>query len=265
MVKRNNQRKTQKKARLNKSDKLIFNRGDFLLRAHGNKKTKRNKKIIDIPFSKYKSKGTKATLGNMGFNYQEYRNIGLFFHNTKEDFKKDLNYSNLILGLVAKKNKVYIRNIPKIHINKKFNILIVNLNTEEGNHANIALINNINKTIEYFEPHGYRKNKQSEIAGIKGIYKKKIKVLKNLFSEILPSHSFVDVVYMNKKTSFQTELDPDENSGFCVMWCILFVHYRLLNQDVLLSRLLKHMDKVMTTNKLLKYAKHVEDTIKQKI
>ena len=70
---------------------------------------------------------------------------------------------------------------------------------------------------------------------------------------------------MNKKTSFQTELDPDENSGFCVMWCILFVHYRLLNQNVLLSRLLKHMDKVMTTNKLLKYAKHVEDTVKQKI
>jgi hypothetical protein len=265
MVKRKNQRNTQKKARLNKSDKLPFNRGDFLLKAHGNKKTKRNKKITDIPFSKYKSKGTKATLGNMGFNYQEYRNIGLFFHNTKEDFKKDLNYSNFILGLVAKKNKVYVRNIPKIHINKKFNILIVNLTTEEGNHANIALINNINKTIEHFEPHGYRRNKQSEIAGIKGIYQKKIKVLKNLFSEILPSHSFIDVVYMNKKTSFQTELDPDEHSGFCVMWCILFVHYRLLNQNILLSRLIKHMDKVMTTNKLLKYAKHVEDTIKQKI
>jgi len=127
------------------------------------------------------------------------------------------------------------------------------------------LINNINKTIEYFEPHGYRRNKQSEIAGIKGIYLKKAKVLKNIFSEILPSHSFVDVTSMHKKTSFQTELDPDEHTGFCVVWCILFVHYRLLNQNVLLSKLLKHIDKVMTTSKLLKYAKHVEDTIKQKI
>ena len=75
----------------------------------------------------------------------------------------------------------------------------------------------------------------------------------------------IDSVSMNKKTSFQTELDPDEHSGFCVIWCILFIHYRLLNQDVLLSRLIKHMVKTLTTNKLLKYARHVEDTIKQKI
>ena len=120
-------------------------------------------------------------------------------------------------------------------------------------------------TIEYFEPHGYRKNKQSEIAGNKGIYHKKVKLLKEIFKKMLPEHSFIDVVYMNKKTSFQTELDPDEHSGFCVIWCILFVHYRLLNLDILLSRLIKHMVKILNTNKLLKYARHVEDTIKQKI
>ena len=148
---------------------------------------------------------------------------------------------------------------------KKFNILIINLNTEEGNHANIALINNKNSTIEYFEPHGYRKNKNSEIAGNKGIYHKKLKLLRKLFGEILPTHSFIDVVSTNKKTSFQTELDPDEHSGFCVLWCILFVHYRLLNQYVLLSRLIKYIDKIMNTTKLLKYARYVEDTIKQKI
>lgn len=264
MVKRNNQRKTHKKAKL-KNNELSQNPMESKMIAHGNKKTKRNKKIIDIPFSKYKSKGTKATLGNMGFNYQEYRNIGLFFHNIKEGFKKDLNYTNHILGLVSEGGKIYVKNIPNLNINKKFNILIINLTTDEGNHANIALINNINKTFEYFEPHGYRRNKLSEIAGNKGIYQKKIKVLKNLLSELLPSHNFIDVVSMNKKTSFQTELDPDEHSGFCVIWCILFVHYRLLNKNVLLSRLIKHIDKIMTTTKLLKYAKHVEDTIKQKI
>lgn len=266
MVKRNNRRKTPKKARLNKKyPNLSQHPIESMLRAHGNKKTKRNNKIIDIPFSKYKSKGTRATLGNMGFNYQEYRNIYLFFHNTKENFKKDLNYSNSILFLESKDDKVSIKNIIKINTDKQFNILIINLATEEGNHANIALINNKNNTIEYFEPHGYRRNKQSEIAGNKGIYQKKIKVLKKLFSESLPAHSFIDSVSMNKKTSFQTELDPDEHSGFCVIWCILFIHYRLLNKDVLLSRLIKHMVKTLTTNKLLKYARHVEDTIKQKI
>ena len=90
MTKRNNKRKTHIKAKLNKNESL--NSMESKMTAHGNKKTKRNKKIIDIPFSKYKSKGTKATLGNMGFNYQEYRNIGLFFHNMKDcDFKSDLN------------------------------------------------------------------------------------------------------------------------------------------------------------------------------
>ena len=263
MVKRSNKRKTHKKAKLNNnylSDPL-----KSLVTAHGNKKTKRNEKIIDIPFSKYKSKGTKATLGNMGFNYQEYRNIGLFFHTIKEKFKKDLNYNNYIISLKSEKKKISLENKPPINNDKKFNIVIINISTEEGNHANIALINNINKTIEYFEPHGYRRNKQSEIAGNKGIYHKKIKVLKELFSEILPGHSFIDAVSMHKKTSFQTELDPEEHTGFCVMWCILFVHYRLLNQNVLLSRLIKHMDKIMTTTKLLKYSKHVEDTIKNKI
>ena len=50
MVKRNNQRKTHKKAKLKKNDKLLFNSGDFLLRAHGNKKTKRNKKhVLGVP------------------------------------------------------------------------------------------------------------------------------------------------------------------------------------------------------------------------
>ena len=118
MVKKNTKRKLKrsnkefKKAKSNKNNqdmteinqRLLFLDPKYLLRAHGNKKTKHNKKIIDIPFSKYKSKGTRATLGSMGFHYQEYRNIGFFFHNMKDcDFKSDLNYNNPILSLKTKK------------------------------------------------------------------------------------------------------------------------------------------------------------------
>ena len=249
------------------------NETDYYLRAIGKKSKKTSKKtskkskkiskkskdIVDIPFSKYKSKGTRATLGKIEFHYQEYRNINNFF----KIMNFNLNYDNPILHLFARGNKVNYISIPDLRFDKKFNILIINLNTKDENHANIAIVNNINNTIEYYEPHGYRKNKNSEIAGIKGIYHKKIKVLTDIFKNLLPNHSFIDVVSMNKKTSFQVELDPDENTGFCVTWCILFVHYRLLNQNVLLSRLIKHIDKIMTTTKLLKYAKHVEDTIKK--
>ena len=233
-------------------------------KAKTKKQTKKNE-IIDIPFSKYKSKGTRATLGNIYFHYQHYSNINNFFSILNKDFKNKINLNSQHLIIKARKTKLTLDNIPELDCSASLNLLIIDLDTSEGKHANIAIINNINNTIEYYEPHGYRKNKNSEIADIKGIYNKKNKLLKNLFQKLLPEHSFIDVVSMNKKTSFQTLLDPDENTGFCVTWCILFVHYRLLNPNILISRLIKHIDKTINTTKLLKYAKYVEDTLKQQI
>lgn len=232
-------------------------------KAKTKKQTKKNK-IIDIPFSSMKSKGTRATLGNVYFHYQHYSNINNFFSILNKDLKNKINLNSQHLTIKARKTKLTLDNIPELECSASLNLLIIDLDTIEGKHANIAIINNINNTIEYYEPHGYRKNKNSEIADIKGIYNKKNKLLKNVFQELLPEHSFIDVVSMNKNTSFQTLLDPDENTGFCVTWCILFVHYRLLNPNILLSRLIKHIDKTINTTKLLKYAKYVEDTIKHK-
>jgi len=243
--------KRSKKGRLRKS------------KAKTKKQAKKNE-IIDIPFSKYKSKGTRATLGDVYFHYQKYSNINNFFSILNKDFKNKINLNRQRLTINARKNKLTLDNIHELDCSASLNLLIIDLDTTEGKHANIAIINNINNTIEYYEPHGYRKNKNSEIADIKGIYNKKNKLLKDYFKKILPNHSFIDVVSMNKKTSFQALLDPDENTGFCVTWCILFAHYRLLNPNILLSRLIKHIDKTINTTKLLKYAKHVEDTIKHK-
>ena len=41
---------------------------EWRIRAHGSKKKFNG--IIDVPFSKYKSKGTRATLGKIMFHYQ---------------------------------------------------------------------------------------------------------------------------------------------------------------------------------------------------
>ena len=228
-------------------------------------KTIKKEKIIDIPFSKYKSKGTKASIGHIFFHYQKYSNINNFFIILNKDLKNKINLNSHYLIINARKNKLSIDSPPEIDFSSNLNILIIDIETNSDRHANIAIINNINNSIEYYEPHGYRRNKNSEIADIKGIYHKKIKLLKDFFKKLLPNHSFIDVVSMNKKTSFQTLLDPDENSGFCVTWCILFVHYRLLNPNILLSRLIKHIDKTINTTKLLKYAKYIEDTLKQQI
>ena len=216
-------------------------------------KTIKKEKIIDVPFSKYKSKGTKASIGHIFFHYQKYSNINNFFFILNKDLKNKINLNSHDLIINARKNKLSIDNFG------------LDIETNQERHANIAIINNINNSIEYYEPHGYRRNKNSEIAGIKGIYHKKIKLLKDYFKKLLPNHSLIDVVSMNKKTSFQALFDPDENSGFCVTWCILFVHYRILNPNILLSRLLKHIYKTINTTKLLKYAKYIEDTLKQQI
>lgn len=263
-----NKTKNKDSSKLSKSDKLRatgkITRGlnSYKLRATGKKiktkKIKKTKKIIDIPFSKYKSKGTKATLGDIEYHYQEYRNIKNFFKSLKLNF----NYKNPILHLYVRKKEVSNVSIPELIFDKKFNIVIINLNTEDGeNHANIALVDNKHNKIEFYEPHGYMKYQSQD--GINNFYFKKYKLLKEIFSNILPNHSFVDAVSYNKKTSFQSKLDPDENTGFCIVWCILFIHFRLLNTDILLPKLMKYIDKTMTTNKLLKYARYVEETIKK--
>ena len=248
-------KKIKDSSKLRATGKKTRELNSYKLRAADKKKTKtktkKTKMIIDIPFSKYKSKGTKATLGDIEYHYQEYRNIKNFFKSLKLNF----NYKNPILHLYVRKNEVTNVSIPELIFDNKYNIVIINLNTEDGeNHANIAFIDNKNNKIEFYEPHGYAK---------KGIYLKKFNLLKEIFNKLLPKHSFINTVLYNKKTSFQSKLDPDENTGFCIVWCILFIHFRLLNKDILLPKLMKYIDKTMTTNKLLKYARYVEETIKK--
>ena len=165
--------------------------------------------------------------------------------------------------LICINNKVVpIYNDKMKFTSTKFVIFVINVMTNEGNHANVALVNNHNKTVEFFEPHGHRKNKNSGIADFKGLYLEKVKVLKKVFSVLLPRHVFINSIDHCRKTSFQTEIDPDENTGFCITWCILFIHYRCLNPHVLLSKLIMYLSKIITSTKLLKYAKLVEDTVK---
>ena len=222
---------------------------------------KLNTEIIDVPLSTKRSLGTRATKGKIEFHYQKYTNMNNFFNLIS---LKNLSRDFFYLDLICLNDGITLVNKTDIKVGKKqFIMFIINVTTNQGNHANIGLVNNHNKTIEYFEPHGYRKNKNSKIGDFKGIYLKKLKVLKHHFKDILPKYSLIDVVSHKRKTSFQTDLDPDDNTGFCITWCILFVHYRCLNNKILLSKLVDHLVKNITTTKLLKYAKFVEETVKK--
>ena len=229
-------------------------------------------KINDVSFSNKINKGTGASHGGIDYHYQNYSNV--------MDFLKRIQFKNACLFEMAvihldvkdlKKGifilndlKVFIKNIKMCLKSKDILIpVILNLLTKEGNHANILLINKKNKSIELYEPHGARTS-SSELDGVVGIYRKKVKSLRKFWKDILPDYKVINAVDYQKGTAFQMDKDPENHSGFCVTWTILFVHYRLLNPKLELKILIKYLAKKITTRKLLQYAKYIEDNIKGK-
>ena len=73
-------------------------------------------------------------------------------------------------------------------------------------------------------------------------------------------YKFINVVDELKKHRLQGRYDS--NSGYCITWSLLYFHYKVLNPSVSYKRLIKHIDKKINLDKLLKYAKHVEDILK---
>ena len=241
------------KRKRTRSKRLSFNK----MKAHGSKS-----KVIDVPFSRKRSHGTRATKGRIDFHYQKYANMSAFFDaiHLKNLDRKFINIELICIN--DKITPVHGKNF-KINKYKMFQVVIINIATNEGNHANIALLNNENETIEFFEPHGHRKNKNSGIADFDGLYLKKARVLRDLFLKSLPKYKFINAVDYKRMSSFQTQIDPDENTGYCITWCVLFIHYRCLNPNLLLSIIVNHLSMKITTSKLLKYAKYIEETIKK--
>jgi hypothetical protein len=142
---------------------------------------------------------------------------------------------------------------------KRFIPIIINIQSFPHNHANIILIDTKLNQIELFEPHGDYINNSSRDY----IYRFKFKILRNYFKDKLKGYKFINAVKYIKGRSFQIKNDPNRHSGFCIMWVILYVHYRVLNPDVPLSVLIKYLDKKVKTNFLLRYAKYVEEQIKK--
>ncbi len=266
-----------KKKKISKKRNLDIERSTLMRGALGYmKRLQKEHKIVDIPFSESQSKGTAATLGDIHFHYQNYSNVMDYFHKIDhpsvcffEGGKAFLNLriEDIEMGIYPLEHNEtsFKNNLMKCMKSKnRFIPVILNLITNEGNHANILLIDKKDKIVELYEPHGSRPV-QSVLGGIKGAYNKKIGEVRRFWRRILPKYKVVNVVDFKRGTHFQMEYDPDNHSGFCVTWSILFVHYRLLNPHVKLENLVKYIAARVTTTKLLQYAKYVEDNIKNKI
>jgi len=209
--------------------------------------------------------------------------------NFKDDinfFKPSVDYSLIQVDIPKDTSKprdkvegIYT-DIGKFKLNfKKFNskrftpITINNLlplsNGQIENHANMLLIDNKSKQIELFEPHGYKPEKSSK-KDLNRAYALKIEALKDFFinTELdnskykLSTYKFISAADFVQKQGFQGLFDS--NSGYCVTWSSLYCHYRILNPDVPVEKIVEYMDQSIVTGTILRYAKHIEDTLKKK-
>ena len=238
------------------------------------KKIAKEYRIKDVPFANSKHKGTKASCASVDYHYQNYSNVMNFLLTIKGNeqlyfFRKAHAFISIDIGKLKTgvktytTNKIFLKELNNgLKSNKKFIPIILNIITEEGNHANILLVDKENNKIELYEPHGARVS-SSVLGGVIGAYRKKIKVLRDFFNKVLPKFKVLNVVDFQRGTAFQMLRDPNQHTGFCVTWTILFIHYRIINTHVPLNILIRYIHMRITTFKLLQYAKYVETFIKK--
>ena len=240
-------------------------------------------KIIDVPFSRKENKGTKASKNIINYHYQHLNNISEFLHKLflKKQIKNIDFFDDLIscvLQIEINNKKIYPYYISldqynkylKKSLKKKGRFISISINSElpQGsseieNHANVLLIDKMKKKIEFFEPHGYKPKMSTYSQSVQKYYNK-LKLIKSFFKELLPKYNVINVVdYIKDKNSFQSKYDS--NSGYCVTWSLIYVHYRLLNPNIMIPILIDYLYKLINKNLLLRYAKYIEDILKNKL
>lgn len=257
------------------------------------KKTKRDKKrkytinknkIIDVPFAKDKSKGSRASVGNINYHYLEFSNTFKYFKillKRNKTFRKLVCIPNvshswmeafLLLEFVNNDDIKSIRPVDfTIDINefikkiksciKTHRIVPVNFSLETpeyGKHANMIIFDSEKKTIEHFEPHGYHEDSQWSISRA---YIKSIAGVKRFAKKYFPNYRIISPKDYEPRNGLQSKIDA--YSGMCVTWSILYLNYRILNPNIPVKKLVRHINKTITRNKLLRFTRYVERILKK--
>lgn len=249
-------------------------------------------KIKDVPISKKSSQGSMETLGEIHYHYQKYDNIFNFFDilmKKEKDIKSVLcipdvgkKWMRSFLKVVLSKedldtSELMMKNVkpvdPEVSIDlfnkmikkcrKRIIAVSVQLIVENkpGTHANMLILDTKKKTVELFEPHGKR-SEQTTMDSLEGAYNISDKLLKKYFHKFFPEYKYISPQDFLPSYGFQAKIDA--YSGLCVTWSTMYLHYRVLNPDLTSKEITKHIKKKVNKEFLLKYAKYVEETIKNK-
>lgn len=232
------------------------------------KRLKNKYDIKDVPLEKKENKGTIESSGFVDYHYQRLDNISNFLSKISKNLEYVYIDDDLTIEYDIKTHKIkslystldYFEDKLKNKKDIKFIVVTFNVKLITFSHANVVLIDNDNKNIEFFEPHGH-KDDNSTLEGVKGAYFQKAKHLKKFMNKMLPGYTFKNVSEMFKQEGFQMKYDA--RHGYCVTWSILYIHYRLLNPDINLDVIVEYIYYYITKNKLLRYAKYIEKILKK--
>lgn len=244
----------------------------------------------NVPVSKKKLKGSLETLGEIDYHYQKYDNTFKFFDKVMETDKKIKkvlcipdagdSWMRSFLRVVLDSEKIdtselMVKNVepvdPKVSV-KEFNKMVrkckkrfiaisvqLIVKGKPGTHANILIIDTKKKTVELFEPHGKR-SLSTTMDSLVGAYNISDKLIKKYFKKYFPEYKYISPKVNLPSYGLQAKVDAF--NGMCVTYCIMYLHYRVLNphysQRTVIKKMIKSLDKPF----LLRYAKYVEDMIK---
>ena len=255
-------------------------------------KKRRNKRhvkdeIKDVPFSKDKSKGSKASTANINYHYQDFANT---FRYVEILLKRNNKFRKLVcipkiseswmraflVQQFTKKENSYSflsvkpvdENIPITKFVKKVKeclkthqIVPVNFTLElpkYGKHANMIIFDSKHKTIEHFEPHGFYEDSQWSISRA---YTKVIIGTKRFAVKYFPEYILISPKNYEPKNGLQSTVDA--YGGMCVSWSILYLNYRILNPEVSSKVLVRHINNKIKRVQLLRFTRYVELILKK--
>ena len=260
-----------------KGKRNISNKNNILI-----KYDKNNDGIVSLEeyLAEEISLGPRANPSRINYNYQDYENIFNYFMIVFLKFKKFkimcvpnfiLKYQDYVnrtaLAYHVKDNKIYHSNHMRqelINCSRKdnvrfifFTLIIIWDNKTELTHANIVIIDLLNRTYERFEPYGnLSKNIENKLDNL---FDKKVR-------EILSMKSFKYIPPCNISPFVGIQKIADSYCGMCITISMMYLHMRILNPDLSQKKLVKFIIN-RPKNKLkvmiLKYARHVEETLKE--
>ncbi|ADO67264.1 hypothetical protein crov231 [Cafeteria roenbergensis virus] len=239
---------------------------------------------LDEYLAEEESKGPHEEEGNIGYHYQHYDNIVHYFKIVMRRFTKynilcvpnftvkygsyidktamiiDINNNQIIYGAKMKKAINECRKSKTARF--IFFTLVLKLQNMSLTHANMVVIDLVQETLERFEPHGATFNFGSNS-------KKENNIVNNIISnQVLSELGLKKFNYISPQQIspfIGVQQTADAYCGMCVTISMMYLHLRILNPDIKQQKLIKFLLK-RSKDKLkimiLKYAKHVEETLK---